>query len=143
MDMPFRTVWAMVGLMTRPRRSTAGGSVAAVAVMGLVLLSLLLSGSPGAWNGGEPAHRAGLSSGPAWGTGTWDDAPAGLPPQAAGAREHHVLSLWPSRGERQQDAAHLALLPSPGLDADLIRDPQQFAHRIVGSRSPPARVSSI
>ncbi|MFF0311796.1 hypothetical protein ACFYSC_30535 [Streptosporangium sp. NPDC004379] len=129
--------------MTGPWRSAAGGSVAAVAVMGLVLLSLLLSGSPGAWSAGKHAHPAAPSSGPVWGPGTWDDAPASLPPQAAGVREHHVPSLWPSRGERQEDAAHLALPSSPGPDTDAIRDPQQFAHRTAGSRSPPAGVSSI
>ncbi|MCK2212343.1 hypothetical protein MF672_000800 [Actinomadura sp. ATCC 31491] len=53
-------------------------------------------------------------------------------------REHHVLSWWPPpRGARQDELNHLAMLPSPGPAADLLRDPQQLAHRAVGSRGPP------
>lgn len=131
--MPFREVWAMVGPMTGPWR-TPRGSIALVGVLGLVLLSLLLAGSSPAWNDGETVHRGS----PSWTLGGWDAELSSLPPQTAGAREHHVLSLWPPpRGERGGEAAHLALLPSPRPGADAVRDPQQFAHRTSGSRSPP------
>ncbi|GAA5037191.1 hypothetical protein GCM10023259_000340 [Thermocatellispora tengchongensis] len=106
--------------------------------MGLVLLSLLLAGTSGAWNGAGPARLSGLSSGLAWTLGASDAELSSLPPQAAGAaREHHVLSLWPPlRGDRHGRAAHLTLLPPPD-PAGAIRDPQQLAHRTAGSRSPP------
>jgi hypothetical protein len=107
--------------------------------MGLVLLSLLVAClSTSAWNGGDPAHRAGLST-PVWVLGAGDADLAGLPPQASSAREHHVLSLWPPmRGARHAAPAHLTLLLRPGSDADTTRDPQQLTHRTAGSRSPPA-----
>jgi hypothetical protein len=102
--------------------------------MGLVLLSLVLSGASGTASGDSPAVAQHSASGPAWSLGGWDIDLSSLPPQAGGAREHHVLWLWPPmRGER----AYLALLPSPGADADTLRDPQQLTHRTAGSRSPP------
>ncbi len=111
--------------------------------MGLVLLSLLslslvVTGASGSVSSGGPAVGQGPGSGPSWTAGGWDTDPASLPPPAGGTREHHVLSLWPPlRGERHGGLAHLALLPSPGSDADTLRDPQQLAHRTAGSRSPP------
>ncbi|GAA4951251.1 hypothetical protein GCM10023334_066100 [Nonomuraea thailandensis] len=106
--------------------------------MGLVLLSLLLVGASWGSGSGGAGLRAGMPYWPAW---SLDDPGAELstlPPQATGVREHHVLSLWPPlRGERQAEAGHLALLPSPGHDEAAIRDPQQFAHLATGSRSPP------
>ncbi|MEV4161840.1 hypothetical protein [Nonomuraea dietziae] len=106
-------------------------------VMGLVLLSLALAGVS-CWASGGPTVRQVSTSGPAWSLGGWDTELSTLPPQAGGAREHHVLSLWPPRcGERHGTPAHLALLPSPGSDTDTLRDPQQLAHRTAGSRSPP------
>lgn len=105
--------------------------------MGLVLLSLMLTGATGSASGG-PAFPQGSSSGPVWSLGGWDPDLSSLPSQVGGAREHHVLSLWPPlRGERQAEPGHLALLPSPDADADAVRDPQQLAHRTAGSRSPP------
>ncbi|MFB9883402.1 hypothetical protein ACFFMN_36280 [Planobispora siamensis] len=106
-------------------------------MMGLVLLSLVLAGAPVMVGGGSAAAQ-GSASGPVWSLGGWDIDLSSLPPQAGGAREHHVLSLWPPmRGERHGELAHLALLPSPGSDADVLRDPQQLAQRTAGSRSPP------
>ncbi|MEV4115699.1 hypothetical protein [Nonomuraea sp. NPDC049695] len=122
--------------MTGPWR-TPQGSIAFAGVMGLVLLSLMLVGLPGRAMDG-PAVTQVSASGPAWSLGGEDADLSGLPPQASGAREHHVLSLWPPmRGERHGELAHLALLPAPGSDADTRRDPQQLAHRTAGSRSPP------
>lgn len=105
--------------------------------MGLVLLSLVAAClSTSAWGGG-PARPAGPPAS-VWVPGAGDADPAGLPPQAANAREHHVLSVWPPlRGTRHTEAAHLTLLPAPGSDADTTRDPQQLTHRTAGSRSPP------
>lgn len=109
--------------------------------MGLVLLSLILlmlTGAGGRASGSGPTAAQGPASGPAWSLGGADADLSSLPPQAGSVREHHVLSLWPPlRGQRHGDLAHLALLPSPGSDADTLRDPQQLAHRTAGSRSPP------
>ncbi|MFC4120584.1 hypothetical protein [Nonomuraea zeae] len=117
---------------------TPRGSIARTGVMGLVLLSLLLAAcSYARYGGSAAAHPSAFGSGQAWSLGAWDAQLSGLPPQTGGAREHHVLSLWPPlRGERQ-DEARLALLPAPGLGAEQVRDPQQFAHHASGSRSPP------
>ncbi|MEV0228749.1 hypothetical protein [Nonomuraea sp. NPDC050786] len=116
---------------------TPQGSIALAGVMGLVLLSLILAGVS-AWASGGPAVGQSTASAQAWSTGGWDTDLSSLPPQAIGAREHHVLSLWPPmRGERHAEHAHLALLPSPGSGMDPLRDPQQLAHRTAGSRSPP------
>ncbi|MFI7136017.1 hypothetical protein ACIBQ1_60965 [Nonomuraea sp. NPDC050153] len=128
--------------MTGPWR-TPRGSIAFVGVMGLVLLSLIslslmLTGAAGRASGDGPTAVQGAVSGPVWSLGGVDADLSSLPPQAGSVREHHVLSLWPPlRGERHGDLAHLALLPSPGSDADTLRDPQQLAHRTAGSRSPP------
>lgn len=104
--------------------------------MVLVLLSLMLTSASGRASG--PAVVQGAASGPVWSLGGGDADLSSLPPQASGVREHHVLSLWPPlRGERHGELAHLALLPSPGSDADTFRDPQQLAQRTAGSRSPP------
>jgi hypothetical protein len=106
--------------------------------MGLVLLSLLLVGASWGSGSGGSGLRAGVPYGPAWILGDPAAELSSLPPQATSVREHHVLSLWPPlRGERQAEAGHLALLPSPGHDEAAIRDPQQFAHLATGSRSPP------
>ncbi|MEV1175937.1 hypothetical protein [Nonomuraea sp. NPDC049784] len=122
--------------MTGPWR-TPRGSIALIGVMGLVLLSLLLVGASPAGGGGGTAY-SGSSSSPSWTPAAWDAELSSLPPQPAGVREHHVLSLWPPlRGERGGETAHPALLPSPGTGADAVRDPQQLAHRTAGSRSPP------
>ncbi|MBB3732960.1 hypothetical protein [Nonomuraea dietziae] len=122
--------------MTGPWR-TPQRSIAFAGVMGLVLLSLALAGVSG-WASGGPAVGQISTSGPAWSLVGWDTELSALPPQAGGAREHHVLSLWPPvRGERHGTLPHLALLPSPGSDTDTLRDPQQLAHRTAGSRSPP------
>jgi hypothetical protein len=125
--------------MTGPWR-TPQGSIAFVGVMVLVLLSLvsLMLTSASARASGDPLVVQGSASGPVWSLGGGDADLSSLPPQASGVREHHVLSLWPPlRGERRGELAHLALLPSPGSDADTLRDPQQLAHRTAGSRSPP------
>ncbi|MEV4582628.1 hypothetical protein AB0K16_56395 [Nonomuraea jabiensis] len=122
--------------MTGPWR-TPQGSIAFAGVMVLVLLSLMLTSASGRASGG-PAVVQGAASGPVWSLGGGDADLSSLPPQASGVREHHVLSLWPPlRGERHGELAHLALLPSPGSDADTFRDPQQLAQRTAGSRSPP------
>ncbi|MEV0830248.1 hypothetical protein [Nonomuraea rubra] len=124
--------------MTGPWR-TPRGSIAFTGVMGLVLLSLLLVGASwGAGGGRGSGMPAGVPYWPAWSLGDSGAELTSLPPQATSVREHHVLSLWPPlRGERQAEAGHLALLPSPGHDEAAIRDPQQFAHLATGSRSPP------
>ncbi len=102
--------------------------------MGLVLLSLLLTVA--AYSGGV-TRWPGPGAATTWSIGPGDAQLSSLPPQTASGREHHVLSLWPPlRGERHSQA-HLPLLPSPGTNAERIRDPQQPAHRDVGSRSPP------
>ncbi|MER6828998.1 hypothetical protein ABT352_23665 [Streptosporangium sp. NPDC000563] len=125
--------WAMVGRMTGPWR-TPQGSIALVGVMGLVLLSLVLAGASCKVSCGASTVTQSSASGPVWEPGGWDADLTGLPPQAGDARAHQVLSLRPlTRGE----LAHLVLLPSPGSDADALREPQQLAHRITGSRSPP------
>lgn len=127
----------MVGPMTGPWR-TPQGSIAFAGVMGLVLLSLVLVGASCKASYGGPTVAQSSTSGPAWELGGWDADLSSLPPQAGGARAHHVLSLWPPmRGERHGESAHLALLPTPGSDADTLREPQQPAHRATGSRSPP------
>ncbi|MET8158449.1 hypothetical protein ABZT47_18905 [Sphaerisporangium sp. NPDC005289] len=123
--------------MTGPWR-TPRGSIAFAGVMGLVLLSLVLAGA--AWTAGRggPAVAQSPASGPQWKPGAWDADLSGLPPQAGGAREHHVRSLWPpTRGERHGELAHLALLPSPGPETDTLPEPQRLAHLTTGSRSPP------
>lgn len=106
--------------------------------MALVLLSLLVAGAFSvAWYGGRPAPSGG-SAGQVWLAGAYKEKLSSLPPQAGGVREHHTLSLWPPlRGTRTSEAAHLALLPSPGAEGPAIRDPQQVGHRTAGSRSPP------
>ncbi|MBB4701611.1 hypothetical protein [Sphaerisporangium siamense] len=122
--------------MTGPWR-TSRGSIALVGVMGLVLLSLLLAGFSRQWSGVGTDLR-GVSSSTSWNLDAWDTELPSLPPQAAGTREHHVLSLWPPlRGERDGEAAHPSLQASPRSGTDAVRDPQQFAHRTAGSRSPP------
>ena len=106
--------------------------------MGLVLLSLLLTFVASAWSGGAAPWPA-KEAGPIWSAGTDDALLSTLPPQPSTGREHHVLALWPPlRGERHSQT-RLPLLPSPGTDAERIRDPQQPAHRASGSRSPPSR----
>ncbi len=106
--------------------------------MGLVLLSLMLTGATGSASGGGQTFPHDSSSVPVWSLGGSDGDQSGLPPQANSAREHHVLSLWPPlRGERQSEHAHPALPAAPGSDADAFRDPQQLGHRTAGSRSPP------
>ncbi|MEW1847751.1 hypothetical protein AB0392_58175 [Nonomuraea angiospora] len=126
--------------MTGPWR-TPQGSIAFIGVMVLVLLSLVslsLSLTSASGRASDPAVVQGAASGPVWSPGGGDADLSSLPPQASGVREHHVLSLWPPlRGDRRAELAHLALLPSPGSDADTFRDPQQLAHRTAGSRSPP------
>ncbi len=104
-------------------------------LLSLVSLSLMLTSASGR---ASDAVVQGSASGPVWSLGGGDADLSSLPPQASGVREHHVLSLWPPlRGERHGEFAHLALLPSPGSDADTLRDPQQLAQRTAGSRSPP------
>ncbi|NRQ40582.1 hypothetical protein HII36_53565 [Nonomuraea sp. NN258] len=123
--------------MTGPWR-TPRGPIAFTGAMGLVLLSLLLAGSLFGAYGEDSAGRAPLTSGETWSAGVWDMRMPSLPPQGLSMREHHVLSLWPRlRDDRRAAVAHLALLPTPGRDAHELRDPQQFAHRTAGSRSPP------
>jgi hypothetical protein len=104
--------------------------------MGLLLLSLFLSGSLPAWHGGDPGHRpAGDSA--TWVLGAGDARPSSLPPQTPRAWEHPAPSLWAAvRGARSVSAE----TPRPAVahpGADGIRRPQQFAHRAAGSRSPP------
>lgn len=137
--MPFPTSWAMVGRMTGPGITSRRFISPRDGVMGLVLLSLLVAGAFSvAWYGGGPAGLSGTSAGQVWLAGAYKDKLSSLPPQAGNAREHHTLSLWPPlRGTRNGEAAHLALLPSPGSDGPAIRDPQQVGHRTAGSRSPP------
>ncbi|MEV0203415.1 hypothetical protein [Nonomuraea sp. NPDC050691] len=120
--------------MTGPWR-TPRGSATFTGVVGLVLLSLLMIGSLPAWHGGDPAHRP-AAAGQTWVPGAGDGQLSSLPPQNASVREHHVLWLA-LRGERATEAAHVPLLPAPGLDSAAIRDPQQVGHRATGSRSPP------
>ncbi|MEU6716108.1 hypothetical protein ABZ897_31970 [Nonomuraea sp. NPDC046802] len=123
--------------MTGPWR-TPRGSIAFAGAMGLVLLSLMLTGAAGRASGSGPAAGQWAVSGPLWSVGGEDANLTSLPPQAGSVREHHVLSLWPPlRGVRHGELAHLSLLPSPGSDADTLRDPQQLSHRTAGSRSPP------
>ncbi|MEV4115703.1 hypothetical protein [Nonomuraea sp. NPDC049695] len=118
--------------------STPRGSIPLGGVMGLVLLSLLMAGASLGWCGGDPATRSAPVSSQTWGSHALDDGLSSLPPRAGSVREHHVLSLWPPlRGMRHVAAAHLALLPAPAPDGDVIGDPQQFGHRIAGSRGPP------
>ncbi|MGR6915483.1 hypothetical protein ACU635_14660 [[Actinomadura] parvosata] len=121
---------------------TPHGSIAFSGVMGLVLLSLIALMLAGAGGGAVaapgPAMAAQASAGHMWAPGGQDVDLSSLPPQAGNVREHHVLSLWRVvRGTGQAEAAHLALLAGPGADRDLLRDPQQLAHRTAGSRSPP------
>lgn len=107
-------------------------------LLSLVLLSLMLTGAAGGASGSGPATAQASVSGTMWSLSGQDADLSSLPPQAGSVREHHVLSLWPPlRGARHGALAHLALLPSPGSDADTLRDPQQLAHRTAGSRSPP------
>ncbi|UBU11500.1 hypothetical protein [Nonomuraea gerenzanensis] len=110
-------------------------------MVGLVLLSLiaLMSiGAVGEARGGGSAVVTQASVGQMWVPGGEDADLSSLPPQAGNMREHHVLSLWrPLRGSLPSEPAHLALMSWVGSDADLLRDPQQLAHRIAGSRSPP------
>lgn len=127
----------MVGPMTGPWKAPQG-SIAFAGVMGLVLLSLVLAGASCKVSCDGPTVARSSASVPAWELGGWDADLSSLPPQAGSARAHHVLSLWPpTRGERHGESAHLVLLPSPGSDADKLREPQQLAHRTTGSRSPP------
>ncbi|WP_155129290.1 hypothetical protein [[Actinomadura] parvosata] len=107
-------------------------------MMGLVLLSLIALMLAGAVAAPGPATAAPASAGHVWAPGGQDVDLSSLPPQAGNVREHHVLSLWRVvRGTGQAEAAHLALTAVSGADRELLRDPQQLAHRTAGSRSPP------
>ncbi|RBQ21318.1 hypothetical protein DP939_00920 [Spongiactinospora rosea] len=115
------------------------GSGTLSGVLGLVLLSLLVATAfPGA-AAGPAAAPAAPAAVQAWSWSPLDDGLIGLPPQPANVREHHVQSLWPPppRGDRYAAAAHPMPPAAPGAPDDTIRDPQQFAHRAAGSRSPP------
>lgn len=132
----------MVGLMAGPwGTTTPRGSLALCGVMGLLLLSLLaaglMAGAPSGWNGPDLVTRSALAPSSTGDEHAGDDGLASLPPQAAGVREHPALTLWPPVRGTHDEAAHLALLPGPRPDADLTGDPQQVAHRTMGSRSPP------
>ncbi|WP_143082476.1 hypothetical protein [Nonomuraea wenchangensis] len=126
----------MRGPWRASRGSIAPTGVMALVVLSLVALSLLPAGVVGWAGGSSSAHAA---AAPVWTANDLDADPEGLPPQGNNVCENHVLSLWPPlRGTSHNTLAHLALTPSPGSDADAVRDPQQLAHRTAGSRSPPA-----